>query len=60
MLVYRTPALAYNRGEIFAMRVETPDLTEYLDWSWHIGVQAATTPPCRAGALNTHPDGGCN
>jgi len=57
MLVYRTPALEYNPGEIFAMRVETPDLTEYLDWSWHIGVQAAAARPCRAGALNTHSDG---
>lgn len=39
MLLYRTPMQAYRPGEVFALEVEVPDLSDYLEWSWHIGAQ---------------------
>jgi type I protein arginine methyltransferase len=37
MLFYRTPAQAYQPGQVFALEVGVPDLSDYLEWSWHIG-----------------------
>jgi protein arginine N-methyltransferase 1 len=37
MPLYRTLALDCSPGEIFTMQVETPDLANYLDWTWNIG-----------------------
>ena len=36
MLFYRTPARAYQPGQIFSLDVEVPDLSDYLEWSWHV------------------------
>ena len=36
MLLYRTPARTYDAGEIFAMQVEVPELSEHRGWSWQI------------------------
>ena len=36
MLLYRTPVRAYRTGEIFNMKVEAPDLSDHLGWSWQI------------------------
>ena len=36
MLLYRTPVRAYGAGENFSMKVETPDLSDHLSWSWQI------------------------
>jgi protein arginine N-methyltransferase 1 len=36
MLLYRTPARIYDAGEVFDMKVEVPDLSEHLGWSWQI------------------------
>lgn len=60
MLLYRTAALACSPGEIFAMRVETPDLSEYLDWSWHIDAEAGTMPRCGTGAVSIGSDAAHN
>jgi type I protein arginine methyltransferase len=37
MLFYRTPARAYQPSQIFSLEVEVPDLSDYLEWSWHVG-----------------------
>jgi protein arginine N-methyltransferase 1 len=39
MLLYRTRANAYRPGEVFATEVEVPDLSEHLEWTWHIAAQ---------------------
>lgn len=39
MLLYRTPVRAYRAGEKFSMKVEAPDLSDHLGWSWQIDSQ---------------------
>ena len=36
MLFYRRPAQAYRLGQVFALEVEVPDLSDCLEWSWHV------------------------
>jgi protein arginine N-methyltransferase 1 len=36
MLLYRTLARVYCHGEIFAMQVDVPDISEHRSWSWQI------------------------
>ena len=36
MLLYRTLARTYRAGEIFSMKVEAPDLSDPLGWTWQI------------------------
>jgi type I protein arginine methyltransferase len=39
MLLYRTPVRICRAGEIFQTRVEVPNLSEHLDWSWQIDIR---------------------
>lgn len=36
MLLYRTLARAYHRGEAFGMYIDVPEVSEHVDWSWQI------------------------
>jgi protein arginine N-methyltransferase 1 len=54
MLLYRTPQRICHAGEIFAMRVEVPDLTEHLSWSWEIDFQKGVSPPRNEGHSGRH------
>jgi predicted RNA methylase len=42
MLLYRTPALNCQVGDIFELGVEAHDLVEYCDWSWRIDIHDGT------------------